>query len=166
MMKTSDMWSKVYLVVLAAAVIVMAFFTYYSWSWLQSIGTPSSAIAGFEYHSALAWTTLWFSTLILLLLGNIVAWTANREWAIWTTFLYFTIFVLLRMFWLSQVFMDFKGGFDSSDLRFSAGLFFALILIILMGVIVFLDQFAVVRLRRRIYPPEMPDVPKSEPRAE
>ena len=48
------MWSKIYLAILAVAVVVMAFFTYYAWSWLQSIGQPVAAAAGYDYHSRLA----------------------------------------------------------------------------------------------------------------
>ncbi|HRI04204.1 MAG TPA: hypothetical protein PLL77_10715 [Pyrinomonadaceae bacterium] len=146
------MWSKIYLAILAVACLVMAFFTFYSWSWLQSIGLPAAAVAGYEYHSGLAWPVLWIATIALLVLGNAVLWASERAWAMWVTFLYFSVFVIIRYFWLDQAFFQFKktnGLFDGS---FSIAPLMAVILVVIMAAIVFFDQFIVLRLRAKTYP--------------
>lgn len=44
------MWNKVYLALLAIGILVGGFFSYYAWSWLQSIGDPRAAWEAFNYH--------------------------------------------------------------------------------------------------------------------
>lgn len=162
------MWSKLYLALLGLSLVVMAFLTYYSWSWLQSIGIPAGAIAGYEYHSGFAWTALWLSTTVLLLLGNAVLWASGRAWAMWTTFLYFAVLVVVKFFWLDEALFHFKKSNNFLDGSFSVGPFFAVILIALVAVIVFFDQFVVVRLYRKMYPPVVVDESETpiEPAAE
>lgn len=146
------MWSKIYLAILAIAIVVMAFFTFYSWSWLQSIGLPAAAVAGYEYHSGLAWPVLWITTIALLVFGNAILWASGRAWAMWVTFIYFSAFAVIRYFWLDQAFFQFKktnGLFDGS---FSIAPLMAVILVVLMAAIVFFDQFIVLRLRAKTYP--------------
>lgn len=146
------MWSKIYLVILAIAIIVMAFFTFYSWSWLQSIGLPAAAVAGYEYHAGLAWPALWILTIALLAVGNVILWTSGRAWAMWVTFIYFSAFAVIRYFWLDQAFFQFRktnGLFDGS---FSIAPLMAVILVVLMAAIVFFNQFIVLRLRAKTYP--------------
>ncbi len=160
------MWSKIYLVILAVAIIVMAFFTFYSWSWLQSIGLPSAAVAGYEYHAALAWPALWLPTIALLVLGNAVLWTTGRAWAMWVTFIYFSAFAVVRYFWLDQAFFQFRktnGLFDGS---FSIAPLMAVVLVVIMAAIVFFDQFIVLRLRAKTYPAAPQDDSPLEPKDE
>ncbi|MFZ1701863.1 MAG: hypothetical protein WBO10_12480 [Pyrinomonadaceae bacterium] len=154
------MFSKIYIAALAIACLVMGFFTFYSWSWLQSIGLPTAAVAGYEYHAGMAQTALWISVVALLFLANAVLWTSGRAVAIWTTFVYFTVFIVINYFWLDQAFFHFKkvnGLFDGS---FSIGPFFAVILIVLMAMIAFFDQFIVTKLRAKTLgsPNEVEDV--------
>ncbi|MEQ1921919.1 MAG: hypothetical protein ABL952_05375 [Pyrinomonadaceae bacterium] len=146
------MLSKIYLGVLAIAIIAMAFLTFYSWSWLQSIGLPAAAVAGYEYHAGMAWPALWILTIALLVLGNAILWASGRAWAMWVTFIYFSTFAVIRYFWLDQAFFQFNktnGLFDGS---FSIAPLMAVILVVLMAAIVFFDQFIVVRLRAKTYP--------------
>jgi len=152
MVKTSDMWSKIYLGVLAVSVILISFFTYYSWSWLQSIGLPMAAVAGYEYHAGLALPMLWISTIALLILGSAVLWTSGRAWAMWVTFLYFALFVMLRYFWLDQAFFQFKKTNGIADSTLSMAPILAVVLVVLMAIIVFFNTFLVVRLRAKTYP--------------
>jgi hypothetical protein len=142
------MFSKIYLAALALSIVVMAFFTYYSWSWLQSIGQPAAAVAGYEYHSNLAWVALWVTSAMLLLLANAVLWTTRSAWAMWLTFLYFSFFIITKYFWLGREFMR----FSESPSTFSSGPLIGAGLIILMAVVVFIDQFMVVRLLAKTYP--------------
>lgn len=142
------MFSKIYLAALGLSIAVMAFFTYYSWSWLQSIGQPAAAAAGYEYHSSLAWIALWVTSVVLLLIGNAVIWTTRSAWALWLTVIYFAAFVVIKYFWLA---LEFKR-FSETTSSFSSGPFIAVGLIILTAALVFLDSLVVVRLLARIYP--------------
>ncbi|MEO6655169.1 MAG: hypothetical protein ABIO36_03730 [Pyrinomonadaceae bacterium] len=146
------MWIKLYLAALGLSITVMAFFTYYSWSWLQSIGLPSVAVAGYVYHSNLSWVTLWISAAALLIVGNAVVWANGRALALWATFLYFAVFVIIRYFWIDESFLHYRKTNGLVDGSFSVGPFFAVILIPLAGVIVFFDKFLVIRLRAKTYP--------------
>lgn len=146
------MWSKIYLGTLVFATAVMAFFTYYSFSWIRSIGDPSAAAAGYGYHSSISWVFLLISTSVLLLLANAYFWIASRLWALWTTFAYFAIFIALRYFWLEPSFFSFEKAHGLSQASFSAKPLLAVILILVMAAIVFADQLILIRLRAKAYP--------------
>jgi len=156
------MWSKLYFAALGFAVVVLGFFTWYSWSWLQSIGVPSEAVAGYEYHATLARRTLLVSFVVLLILGNAVLWTSKRAWALWTTLLFSVIFVLLRYFWLTPAYWAFlkRNGFAEDGI--SAYPLLGVILIVFATVLVFGDQFIVVRLHSKMYPPPIADEPEAD----
>ena len=151
------MWSKLYLAALGLSITGMAFFTYYSWSWLQSIGLPSVAVEGYRYHTSLAWTFLWISSIVLLIVGNSVLWAGGRAWAMWTTFLFFAAFLAIQYFWLHQSFFQFLKGNGLGDGGLLFAPFSAAILIALAGVIVFFDKFIVIRLRAKTYPEKEKD---------
>ena len=145
------MLSKIYLGLLAISFAAMAFFTYYSWSWLQSIGQPAAAAEGYEYHSKLAFIFLPISGVILLMLANGILWATQRAWAMWTTFTYVAIFVIVQYFWLGEAFFRYKktnGMFDGS---FSLGPVMGAILIVVAGVVVFANQYVSARLYRKMY---------------
>lgn len=156
----SVMWSKIYLAVLVIFIAVMAFFTFYSWSWLQSLGNPLDAVAGFEYHSNLSWVALWLSALILLLLANGVLWASKRAWAMWATFAYLAIFLVVRYFWLGEAFFRYKKTNNMFDGSFSLGPVLGAILIVAAGVVIFANQFISVRLYRKMYPPVVAEDPE------
>lgn len=145
---TSDMFSKIYVALLGLSTAVLAFLTYYSWSWLQSIGAPEMAAAQFQYYSTAMTAALWISTVILLVIANAVLWT-KRAWAIWVTFLFFAAFAVLRYFWLEFGFTDFRMRNSSSGAGVLGGPLIGVILIILMAAIAFFDQFIVTRLRAK-----------------
>jgi hypothetical protein len=146
------MWTKIFAAIMGLSTAVMAFFTYYSWSWLQSIGSPAAAASGYEYHSEWAWMILLISSSVLLVLANAVYWTSIRLWALWATFGYFAVFIALRYFWLEPSFFVFRKDNSMIDAAFSAKPLLAVILIIVMAAIVFADQLIVIRLRAKAYP--------------
>jgi uncharacterized membrane protein SirB2 len=146
------MWNKIYYAVLAAAVVVMCFLTFYARTWLGSIGSPNSALEGYEFYAGLGSTFLWISSAVLLILANIILWYSRLGWAMWTTLGYFAIFVILRTFWLEKT----RYVFQNSDSLFFTPVV-GVILIIAAGVLVFLNQFINLRLNEKMYPPaEMP----------
>jgi hypothetical protein len=159
------MWNKIYLALLGVSVLVMAFFSFYSRSWLQSRGNPLDTMAGFEYHYGLAWVALWITTVLLLLVGTVLLWLNQHAWALWSTMLYFAVMVLARYFWLERSFMGFQRQIGFVEDKFSAGPLFGVILIIAFAAIVYLDQLMLVRLHRKMYPPtevEAPAAPTPE----
>ncbi|MEQ1606607.1 MAG: hypothetical protein ABL999_17235 [Pyrinomonadaceae bacterium] len=147
------MLSKIYLAILGLSLVAMGFFIFYSWSWLLSIGLPAAAAAGYEYHAGIAWPTLWITTIALLILGNAVLWATNRSWAMWITLLYFAAMAVLRFFWLDQSYFQFRQLNNLSDQAITLGPFIAVIMIVVMAAIVFFDQFIILRLRQKMYPP-------------
>ncbi|GEM_PF-931954 len=151
--KTCGMLSKIYLAILGLSLVAMGFFVFYSWSWLQSIGLPAAAAAGYEYHAGLAWPLLWVTTIVLLLLGNAILWATNRSWAMWVTFVYFAAMVVLRFFWLEQAYFAFRKTNNLFDGSFALGPFVAVIMIAVVAAVVFFNQFIIVRLRQKMYPP-------------
>jgi hypothetical protein len=157
------MWSKIYLAFLAVSLAVMAFFAVYSLSWLQSIGDPRAAAAGFEYHSAASWPVLWISSIGLLVLANAVLWTTRRAWAMWVTFVFLAGFIALKFFWLDRSFAAFQADNNLAAAAISFGPFFAAIMIVVIAAIVFFDQFFVVRMLEKMYPTQ---AELSDPQAE
>ena len=145
------MWNKIYLAVMAISIAAMAFFTFYSASWLQSIGSPAAAVSGYEYHSEMAWITIWITTIALLLVANAVLWATGKSWAVWTTVVYFAVFMIARYFWLDQAFFTFKKQNIAFDGSFSVAPLLGVMLILLVAAIAFFDQFIVVKLRKKTF---------------
>ncbi len=140
--------------VLAVVVVAMGFLSFYSHSWLGSIGDPKTTREFYEFYSGLALAFLWISSLILLILANVLLWKTRRGWAMWTTFLFFAVFIISRYFWLEQSFFAFKKANGFWQGEFSLSPFVGVILIIIAAVIVFFNQFLNLRLNERMYPPQ------------
>ena len=146
------MWNKIYFAVLAVAVLAMCFFIFYANSWFGSIGSPKDAIEGYYFYSGLGSTFLWISSALLLILANVILWNTRRGWALWTTFVYFAVFVVLRTFWLEKA----RYNFENSDSLFFTPII-GVILIIIAGAIVFFSQFLNLRMNEKMYPPAPSD---------
>ncbi|MGI8788878.1 MAG: hypothetical protein ACR2HG_14140 [Pyrinomonadaceae bacterium] len=156
------MWNKIYLIVLAAAVLIISVLTYLSYSWLTSIGSPLIAVDNYNHYSNLGWIFLWISAVILLVVGNVVLWTTRKPWALWTSLLYFAVFIVLQTFWLEESFFDFKQHNNLANGAFSLSPFLGVGLIVLAAIIVFFNQFLVKRLHEKMYPPAQPIEPLPE----
>jgi hypothetical protein len=146
------MLTKIFTVLLTVSILVMAFLTFYSWSWLGSIGAPASAVTGYEYHAGISWPILWLTATVLLVLANAILWVSGRAWALWVTLIYFQIFVLLRAFWLDPALLAFKNNVGLAEETFTIRPIMAAFLTIIAAAIVFFDQFLVLRLREKTYP--------------
>ena len=154
---------KIFIGLLAVSIGIMVFFTSYSLSWLGSIGAPSAAAAGYEYHVGLAWPVLWLTTILLLLLSNSILWLAGKVWPMWATLFYFQIFIVVRGFWLDPAFLEFKNAAGMDNSTFTIAPILAALLIVIAAAIVFFDQFLLIRLKAKTYPePEEPVAPDSE----
>jgi hypothetical protein len=146
------MLNKIYLVAFVVLLLPMAFLTYYAGSWLHSIGSPASVVEAYFYYSGLGWTLLWASFLILLIFANILLWQTHKAWALWLSFLYFALFMFLRYWWLEGDYLDFARRNALTDSNFSTGPLVAAILVVGIGMIIFFDQFVVLRLSQKMHP--------------
>ena len=99
----------------------------------------ANVAANFEFYSGFALTFLWISSLVMLILANALLWTNRSIWSLWTTFLYFAVFVLLNIFWLSELFFAYKKANGLTDGAFSLTGIFGAILCVVVGVGVFFD---------------------------
>ena len=149
------MWNKIYFAVLAAAALAMCFFTFYAVSWFGSIGSPKDALAGYEYYAGIGTAFLSISSVILLILANVILWNSRRGWALWTTLAYLAIFVILRTFWVEKA----RYNFQYPDSLFFTPALVGAILIIIAGIIVFFNQLVNLRLNEKMYPP--PETPEN-----
>lgn len=147
------MWSKIYFIALGVSLVLVSFFTFYSYSWLGSIGNPKDAAEGFMHYLQLAGAALWIFTFILLILANILLWMTRRGWALWTSFGFFSFFTLLRYLWLENAFLGFQKVKFLSDSGFSFRPFIGVMLVICAGVIIFLNHYLNLRLNTKMYPP-------------
>ena len=156
------MWNKVYLALLGLSVIVVGFFVYYSWTWLQSIGDPRAAVAGFEFHSGISSTLLWIATLILLIAANFSFAKTGKPWALWITFVFFSVFFLIKFFWLSLSENTFRTDNNLASSGSLIGPIFAVLLCAGFGILIFANHLLAVRIHERIYPKPESDVPPSQ----
>lgn len=146
------LWTRTFLLTLAIFALLVGFFDYYSWSWLQSIGSPYDALEGYNYYSNLAWSALWISTVILLVHANIAFVKNGRPWVFWSVFAYFCFFVILKYFWLALAEFDLRQSKNLEQAGTLIGPFVAVFLFVIFGGIVFGNHYLAVRLRDRIYP--------------
>ncbi|MBX3292913.1 MAG: hypothetical protein KF881_08490 [Acidobacteria bacterium] len=143
------MWGKIYLGFLTVSAVLICFFSYYAFSWLNSIGSPQAAFDGYAYHSAIAEFVLWSSTLGLIALANGVLWTTGRVWAMWTTFFYFLIFKLGGTLWLGNALSAFAADAGGQRVGVVSSLIVGVVLTALIGAILYFDQFIVTKMRQR-----------------
>lgn len=147
------MWNKFYAAVLGISIVLSAVFTYYAYTWLQSISAPTSVVQNYEHYAHINWVFLCASSILLLILANIVLWTTRQAWAMWATLLYFAIFILIQTLWLENSFFSYKQQNGFADSTFSLGAFSGILLTVAATVIVYFDQFIVKRLRDKMFQP-------------
>jgi hypothetical protein len=146
------MWNKIYLIVLAVAVLAMGVSLYFPYSWLQSVTAPKEVAAQYGFYSNISWMFLLISSLVLLIVGNVVLWKTRRSWAMWVSLLYFAIFTIVQKFWLDRVFFNYQQTNNLTESVISFGALFGVLLIVLAAIIVFFDQYLVKRLLDKTYP--------------
>jgi hypothetical protein len=146
------MWTKIFLIFFAVALAAMGVLTYLPYSWLQSKGfAPNTISDNFLFYGAVFWTGFWISSLILLILSNVILWLTRRAWALWLTFLFFSVFVLIRTWWLSEAYVSYtKQNNLTAETPFGYGILGVLICIA-AGIGIFFNQFLVLRMRDRMH---------------
>ncbi len=158
------MINKIFLALLIVAILVTGAFVFASNNWLYSIGKPEDAVANYEFYSSLGWKFLWISSLVLVVIANVILWTERKSWALWATFGYFAVFILLNTWWLSENLSAFK----KQNLLAESGYLFngivGAILCIVVGIGIFFNQFIVLRLRDKMFdkPTEQTEIVATE----
>ena len=100
--------------------------------------------------------------MILLILANVVLWQTRKAWALWTTLLYFVIFIVLHTFWLNKSFIAYQkdNGLLTSSISLTP--FIGVGLCLAAAAVVFFNQFLVLRMHEKMFPPAQPveDLPE------
>ncbi|NJM53053.1 MAG: hypothetical protein HC846_06450 [Blastocatellia bacterium] len=84
-------------------------------------------------------------------MANIILWTNRKSWALWLTFGYFAVFILLDMWWLGDSLVAFKKQNNLWSGGFQVGGIFAALLVVVVGIGVFFNQFLVLRLHDKMF---------------
>ncbi len=150
------MLTKVYLAVFAAAFALEAFITYYAFSWLQSIGSPTAAFEGYTYNASAAFKFLIGSWILLVILATAIAWT-KKPWALWASFVYFAFFALVYYFWLDRSAFHFKQTAGLTDASYNFASILGVVLVIIAGFVTFAIHFMVSQLCRKLSMTDAPD---------
>ena len=145
------MWNKIYSIALGISLLVTASLSFYAYNWLSSIDAPVNVVQNYEYYSGLVWMFLWLSSIILLVLANALYWRTQKSWALWTTFLYFALFIIFQTFWFDEAFTTYKNRSGLGQNTLPLGLFLGVALCIIGAIIVFFDQFLISRLHKKMY---------------
>lgn len=146
------MWNKVYFLALAVAAVVMGVLAYLAFSQLQGIGfSPTQIAENFRHYESLYQQFLWMSSVILLILANVVLWQMRQAWALWTTLIFFAVFVLLDTWWLGSLYSNYKQTNLAAPDSFSFSGIVGAILCVAAAVVVFFNQFIILRMRDRIH---------------
>jgi hypothetical protein len=145
------MWIKIYFVAMAVSVLVMAVLAYLSHSWLHSVTKPADVIANFQQYSSYYWTFLIISSLVLMILGNVLLWIKRISWALWMSLAYFSVFVLIQTWLLNSLYLDYQSTNNLSDSTFSFLGLGGAFLCVIAAVGVFFDQFIVLRILDRMH---------------
>src|SRR5215213_1435539 len=146
------MWTKIYLILFAVALLTMSVLTYLSYAQLQSIGfAPKDIAENFLSYAGTYWTGFWIFSLALLILANVVLWLNRRAWALWLTLLFFSIFVLIRTWWLNELYVNYAKQNNLAAESIPAYGIFGVLFCIVFAVGIFFNQFLVLRMRDRVH---------------
>lgn len=145
------MWGKTYVATFLVFAFILFFVVYYAASWLGSISAPADSFAGYEYFRGLSWYLLWITTVILLIIANVVLVKRDRSWALWSTFGYFCFFVLGIGFLLPIYAIGFlrQHGFAPETQNYLSP-FLAMGLCVAFGALVFGNRLLVKRMSERL----------------
>ena len=146
------MWNKIYLILLLIAALTMGVLMYLSDSWLGSITEPKNVAANYIYFADISWTFLMISSLVLLVAANALLFKTRKAWALWASFLYFAVFMILQTFWLQESFFQYKKTNGLADGSFSLGAFVGVMFVALAAIFVFFNQYLVKRMQAKMFP--------------
>ena len=146
------MWNKIYSILLAVAVLAMSILMYLPYSWLGSVTDPKIIVSNYIHYANISWTFLLISSLVLLIAGNVLLFKTRQSWALWASFLYFAVFMILQTFWLQESFFQYKKASGLADGSFSLGAFVGVMFVALGAIFVFFNQYLVKRMQAKMFP--------------
>ncbi len=146
------MWNKIYLITLAAAAAAMGVLLYLPYSWLGSVTDPKNVALNFTHYANISWTFLLVSSLILLILANVLLFNTRRAWGMWATLVYFAVFTIAQSFWLEQSFFNYRQANKLPTDTFFLGSLIAVLCIVLAAIFVFFNQYLVKRMQGKMSP--------------
>ncbi|NNF00472.1 MAG: hypothetical protein HKN25_15750 [Pyrinomonadaceae bacterium] len=144
------MFTKIYLALLAIAVALMSFLTYFSYSWLNSIGDPENTLQNYLFYSGISWTALWISFVALLLLANIVLWKDRKGWALWLSLVFFAGFIVVQMFFVDQAFFNFQKENDLTEKSYFLTPVLGVAICVVAAIGIFFNQYLVTRMSEKM----------------
>ncbi|QYO63131.1 hypothetical protein [Leptolyngbya sp. 7M] len=146
------MWTKTYIATAVTFCLFLGFVVYYSSSWLGSITAPADAFAGYEYYRGLSWYILAFTSIVLLILANVIFAKRGKSWAMWTTLGYFCLFLVAIGFVLPIASISFLRGHGySAELRSYFSPFIAVAFMAAAAALIYGNRYLAGRLRDRIH---------------
>ena len=145
------MFSKIYLGLLAIAILVMGTLTFLCYSWLQSIGDPLNVVQNYKNYAGISWTALWISFISLVVFANIFLWKDGKAWALWTSLLFFVAFIVLQTFWLDKSYFAFMKTHNLAESNYFIKPFLGVTISTIAAIGVFFNQFIVLRLRDKMF---------------
>lgn len=148
------MLSKIYVGLIAVAVLVMGALTFLCYSWLQSIGDPTAIVENYKQYAGISWNTLWVFFVVLVVFANVVLWKTGKTWSLWASLLFFVVFIIAQTFWLDRAFFNFQKEANLTESSLFLKPFLGVTISVLGAVGTFFDQFIVLRLRDKMYPQE------------
>lgn len=164
------MLNKIFLGVFALAIIGLAILSFLSYNQLQSIGfAPANIVENFNSYHGIHWIYLWIASIVLLVFANVIMWTNRKAFALWLTFVFFAVSILVNMWWLSNLLFNYKKQNGLWEGGFNASIIGAAFFIIIAGIGVFFNQFLTFRLRDKMFnkaeaaKPQETDLPQNEP---
>jgi hypothetical protein len=147
------MLNKIFLVVLFVAFLVMSGLTYFCYDSLTHIGfSPRQIVENFNGFRATYFTSLWITSGILLIFANIILWSSRRAWTLWSSFIFFAIFLLVQTFWLGNKLQTYLAAEFPSETSLGLGGIAGAFACIIAAIGVFFNQFIVIRLRDKMFP--------------
>lgn len=150
------MISKIYLIGLGIFVILMGILTYFAYDWLGSLTAPIDVKTNYEFFISSGRQTLLVSTVILLILANIILWKLEKSWAFWSTLLYFVFFILIQSFWLDRAFEQFKENRGLSDGTLSISPIIGVGLCFAAAFFIYFNQYLIKRMYEKMFSKDNP----------
>lgn len=156
------MWNRVFLAALLICAIVAGFFAWYGWSWLGSIGDPTTAWQNYAYHRSMGIYATLVSTALLIVLGSVLLWVKGKGWSLWAAEAYAVILALIFLVLLNNAAANYcvENRLCTEPSR-AAGALITVFGGIALAAVIYGVHFLVLRLRERMYPATEP-TPKIE----
>jgi hypothetical protein len=145
------MWQKIFLIALAIAALITVVAIYLTHSWLGSLTNPVDVAENYEFLRGWTYMILFFSSIVLFIIANAVLYSQRKAWALWTTFLFFSGFLLLQSWWSDGNFFAFKKANNLWHGETSLVALAAAIGCVVAAAVTFFDQAIVLRMRDRIH---------------